>query len=188
MRRRRPSGASSWPQLQRSRDLTWDGLLNVRDLGGHQTEDGGETRYGEVVRADSLHQLTEDGWQSVVDYGIRTVVDLRMDDEREGDPPPELRSSCCTSRSSTTTRRSSERSTPRRRLLPTSLPPHARCTSCSSSTSRRTWRRRYAPSRTRPRAGSSCTAWAGRTERGSSPRCCSRLPAWTTSRSPPTTR
>jgi protein-tyrosine phosphatase len=73
--------------LLRSRELTWDGLLNVRDLGGHRTEDGGETRYGAVVRADSLHQLTEDGWQSVVDYGIRTVIDLRMDEEREGDPP-----------------------------------------------------------------------------------------------------
>jgi protein tyrosine/serine phosphatase len=73
--------------LLRSRELTWDGLLNVRDLGGHRTEDGGETRYGEVVRADSLHQLTEDGWQSLVEYGIRTVIDLRMDEEREGDPP-----------------------------------------------------------------------------------------------------
>jgi protein-tyrosine phosphatase len=73
--------------LLRSRDLTWDGLLNVRDLGGHRTEDGGETRYGAVVRADSLDELTEEGWQAVVDYGIRTVVDLRMDAEREGGPP-----------------------------------------------------------------------------------------------------
>lgn len=73
--------------MPRSRDLVWDGCLNVRDLGGHTTEDGGETRYGAIVRADSLHQLTQDGWQAVVDYGIRTVVDLRMDEEREGDPP-----------------------------------------------------------------------------------------------------
>ena len=29
--------------MQRSRELLWDGLLNVRDLGGHPTEDGGET-------------------------------------------------------------------------------------------------------------------------------------------------
>jgi protein-tyrosine phosphatase len=72
---------------RRSRELTWDGCLNVRDLGGHGTTDGGETRYGAIVRADSLDQLTEDGWQAVVDYGIRTVVDLRMDEEREGDPP-----------------------------------------------------------------------------------------------------
>ncbi len=74
--------------MLRSRELVWDGCLNVRDLGGHATKDGAETCYGEVVRADSLHQLTEDGWQSVVEYGIRTVVDLRMDEEREGDPPP----------------------------------------------------------------------------------------------------
>jgi protein-tyrosine phosphatase len=87
VRRQPPSGAPSWPRLQRSRELAWDGCLNVRDLGGHKAEDGGETRYGAVVRADSLHQLTEDGWQSVVDYGIRTVVDLRMDEEREADPP-----------------------------------------------------------------------------------------------------
>ncbi|MEP6910345.1 MAG: tyrosine-protein phosphatase [Actinomycetota bacterium] len=74
--------------MQRSRELVWEGCLNVRDLGGHATEDGSETRYGAIVRADSLHQLTEDGWQSVVDYGIRTVVDLRMDEEREGELPP----------------------------------------------------------------------------------------------------
>jgi protein tyrosine/serine phosphatase len=75
--------------LQRkSRDLAWDGCLNVRDLGGHTTEDDGETRYGAIVRADSLYQLTEGGWRSLVEYGIRTVVDLRMDEEREQDPPP----------------------------------------------------------------------------------------------------
>jgi protein-tyrosine phosphatase len=73
-----------------SRDLTWDGCLNVRDLGGHRTQDGGETRYGAIVRADSIRQLTDAGWASAVDYGVRTVVDLRMDQELEADPPAEL--------------------------------------------------------------------------------------------------
>ena len=72
------------------RDLAWEGCLNVRDLGGHRTADGGETRYGAVVRADSVRQLTEAGWQAAVDYGIRTVVDLRGDHELEADPPAEL--------------------------------------------------------------------------------------------------
>jgi protein tyrosine/serine phosphatase len=76
--------------LLRSRDLTWDGCLNVRDLGGHRTEDGGETRYDAVVRADSIRQLTDAGWAAAVDYGVRTVVDLRMDQELEADPPAEL--------------------------------------------------------------------------------------------------
>jgi protein-tyrosine phosphatase len=76
--------------LPRSRDLDWDGCLNVRDLGGHRTTDGGETRFGEIVRADSIRQLSDDGWRAAVEYGVRTVVDLRMDAELEADPPAEL--------------------------------------------------------------------------------------------------
>jgi protein-tyrosine phosphatase len=76
--------------LRRNRNLAWDGLLNARDLGGHPTEDGGETRWGSIVRADSVRQLSEEGWQAVVDYGVRTVVDLRSDEELAADPPAEL--------------------------------------------------------------------------------------------------
>jgi protein tyrosine/serine phosphatase len=76
--------------LQRSRDLVWEGLLNVRDLGGHRTEDGGETRFGSVVRADSVRQLSDEGWAALVDYGVKTVVDLRANEELEADPPAEL--------------------------------------------------------------------------------------------------
>ena len=73
-----------------NRDLVWDGLLNVRDLGGHPTEDGGETRFGEIVRADTVRRLSQDGWQALLDYGIRTIVDLRTDGELQADPPAEL--------------------------------------------------------------------------------------------------
>ena len=71
------------------RDLVWDGCLNVRDLGGFAV-DGGETRFGSVVRADSVSQLTPAGWQALTDYGVRTVLDLRGDHEREEDPPRDL--------------------------------------------------------------------------------------------------
>jgi protein-tyrosine phosphatase len=76
--------------LPRSRDLVWDGCLNVRDLGGHPTEDGTETRWGAIVRADSIRQLTDEGWRALVQYGVGTVVDLRGDHERAEDPPAEL--------------------------------------------------------------------------------------------------
>ncbi len=76
--------------MPRSRDLAWDGLLNVRDLGGHPTEDGGETRWGSIVRADSVRQLSDDGWKALVDYGVRTIVDLRSDEELAADPPAQL--------------------------------------------------------------------------------------------------
>jgi len=76
-------------QLQ-PRDLVWDGCLNVRDLGGLPTRGGGETKFGSIVRADSVRQLSDDGWQALVDHGIRTVVDLRGDEERADDPPAEV--------------------------------------------------------------------------------------------------
>jgi protein tyrosine/serine phosphatase len=65
------------PQLP-PRDLAWDGCLNVRELGGLPTRDGGETRLGAVVRADSVRQLSDDGWQALLEHGIRTVIDLRV--------------------------------------------------------------------------------------------------------------
>jgi protein-tyrosine phosphatase len=67
------------------RDLAWEGCFNVRDLGDLPTENGGRTRRGSIVRADGLSRLTEKGWSALVDHGIRTVIDLRNDDELDGD-------------------------------------------------------------------------------------------------------
>jgi protein tyrosine/serine phosphatase len=74
----------------RERTLLWDGCVNVRDLGGLPLEGGGETSFGALVRADSIRRLTDDGWAALVDYGTRTVVDLRYHSELEADPPREL--------------------------------------------------------------------------------------------------
>ncbi len=74
----------------RERTLTWEGCLNVRDLGGHETADGGRTRWGAVVRADSIRRLSDAGWESLVEYGVTRIVDLRFHSELEADPPAEL--------------------------------------------------------------------------------------------------
>ena len=42
------------------------------------------------VRADNVDRLTDAGWRALVEYGVRTVVDLRFADEREADPPVDL--------------------------------------------------------------------------------------------------
>jgi protein-tyrosine phosphatase len=76
--------------LTRRRVLAWDGCINVRDLGGLPLEGGGETRSGVVVRADAIRTLTDAGWQSLADYGVKLAVDLRADDELADDPPREL--------------------------------------------------------------------------------------------------
>jgi protein tyrosine/serine phosphatase len=74
-----------------SRDLVWDGCLNVRDLGGLPTRDGGETRFGAIVRADSVRQLSPEGWHALAEHGVRTVIDLRSDHELVDDPPADAR-------------------------------------------------------------------------------------------------
>ena len=52
-------------------------LLNARDLGGHATANGRQTRLNAFVRSDLPNCLTPDGTQALLDYGIRTVIDLR---------------------------------------------------------------------------------------------------------------
>jgi protein-tyrosine phosphatase len=78
------SGVSShWPErsVKAEPRLAWEGLANARDLGGLPTTDGRFTRAGAVVRADSPDRLTSQGWRALRDYGIRTIVDLRNEDE-----------------------------------------------------------------------------------------------------------
>ena len=73
------------------RMLTWDGCINVRDLGGLRTCDGRMTRFGAVVRSDTPARLTETGWSALYAYGIRTIITLSTDglteDELHFTPP-----------------------------------------------------------------------------------------------------
>jgi protein-tyrosine phosphatase len=71
-----------------TRQLDWEGVLNARDLGGYPTADGRETRWGALVRSDSLALLTQAGRQALVRYGVRTIVDLRLPEEVAGEPNP----------------------------------------------------------------------------------------------------
>ncbi|MFN2137256.1 MAG: tyrosine-protein phosphatase [Candidatus Promineifilaceae bacterium] len=64
-----------------ARHLNWEGCYNIRDLGGLPLADGGQTRFGTLVRADHLGRLTEAGRAQLVDYGIRYVIDLRVPQE-----------------------------------------------------------------------------------------------------------
>lgn len=74
----------------RTRSISWDGCLNVRDLGGLPTEDGGETRSGRVIRADNVGRLSARGWQTLADHGVTRIVDLRWPEEAAADPPRDL--------------------------------------------------------------------------------------------------
>lgn len=60
-----------------TRVLNVEGAYNVRDLGGYRTADGGTTCWGAFLRADGLHNLTDSAKKGLVEYGVRTVIDLR---------------------------------------------------------------------------------------------------------------
>ena len=77
-------------EQQVGRTLVWDGCVNVRDLGGIPTEDGGTTRFGAVIRSDNVGALTDDGWRALVRHGVVRIVDLRWPEEVAGDPPRDL--------------------------------------------------------------------------------------------------
>lgn len=64
-----------------SRHLEWEGCLNARDLGGLPTLDGGTTRWQSVIRADYPGTLTAAGLEAMLDYGVRTLIDIRSPQE-----------------------------------------------------------------------------------------------------------
>lgn len=57
--------------------LLLEGAYNIRDIGGYRTSDGQRTRWGKFLRGDNLNNLPPESQTALIDYGIRTVIDLR---------------------------------------------------------------------------------------------------------------
>jgi len=58
-----------------------DAVHNFRDLGGYRTRDGRTTKWRTLFRADGLYRLTTDDLEAVRTLGLRTVIDLRTEQE-----------------------------------------------------------------------------------------------------------
>lgn len=63
------------------RHVRFEACFNFRDLGGYTTHDHREVRRGVLYRSDSLHRLSQADCIVLAGLGIRTVIDLRSDDE-----------------------------------------------------------------------------------------------------------
>jgi protein-tyrosine phosphatase len=63
------------------RHIKIDGCYNLRDVGGYATADGRRTRWRALLRSDSLHRLTPEGWRGLHEHGLRTIIDLRRPGE-----------------------------------------------------------------------------------------------------------
>jgi protein tyrosine/serine phosphatase len=57
------------------------GTTNLRDLGGYPSTDGGTVRWRTLLRSDALHRLDDSGRAALAGLGLRTVIDLRTDEE-----------------------------------------------------------------------------------------------------------
>jgi len=67
------------------RTLNIDGLVNARDLGGLVRKNGMITPFNIFYRAENIDQLLSSGWEQIKEAGIRTIVDLRQQGERDKD-------------------------------------------------------------------------------------------------------
>ena len=76
-------GVIGWVEL--------DGVVNMRDVGGLPTTDGGTVRSGRLLRSDNLQDLSEGDIRHLVDVlGVSDVVDLRSDVEHRAEGPGPL--------------------------------------------------------------------------------------------------
>ncbi|GAC1360439.1 MAG: hypothetical protein NVSMB44_12060 [Ktedonobacteraceae bacterium] len=72
--------------IPRQRYLALEGSYNIRDIGGYTTRDGRMTRWGTVLRADSLSNLPLASQRALLDYPVRTIIDLRRGSELQASP------------------------------------------------------------------------------------------------------
>lgn len=67
--------------------LALNGAFNVRDLGGYEANDQ-QTQWRRFLRADNLTTINENDKNNLRQYGLKTVIDLRSDDELSQAPDP----------------------------------------------------------------------------------------------------
>jgi protein-tyrosine phosphatase len=65
--------------------LTAPGTFNLRDVGGYPAQDG-VVRWGVLFRSGGLQRLDDAGRAALLALGLRTVVDLREQQELDRDP------------------------------------------------------------------------------------------------------
>lgn len=65
------------------RKIDLDKMVNTRDLGGYETQDGHYSKSHKYIRASSPANATHADVLFLKDYGVKAVIDLRSDFEKE---------------------------------------------------------------------------------------------------------
>lgn len=74
------------PRIVDARLLDIAGTRNFRDLGGYKTTDGRTVKSGMIFRADNLAHLGEAGNADLAALRLKSITDLRSDEERKQEP------------------------------------------------------------------------------------------------------
>ncbi len=61
-------------------------LFNTRDLGSLPTADGRVIKHGKLIRSGKLFKIPPETVEALKNYGVKTVIDLRIFTEQEEDP------------------------------------------------------------------------------------------------------
>lgn len=68
--------------------MSFDAVLNFREMGGLPAADGGTVKSGRLFRSGHWSQATDDDVSKLGQYGLTTVVDFRTEIDRQGDGGP----------------------------------------------------------------------------------------------------
>jgi protein-tyrosine phosphatase len=68
------------------RVLNIEGVINFRDLGGYQSDDGRQVKWGKVYRSAQLDRMSPEGVRTLSRLGVKAVVDLRFSEESKKYP------------------------------------------------------------------------------------------------------
>lgn len=73
-----------------SRHIDFEGMSNVRDLGGMTGADGKKIKSGLLFRSDQLHSATKADQEKLKEIGVKYIVDLRNIREYTEQPDPRI--------------------------------------------------------------------------------------------------
>ncbi|MDP4269488.1 MAG: tyrosine-protein phosphatase [Bacteroidota bacterium] len=69
-----------------NRKINVSGVYNFRDIGGYTNDDDRILKWGKVYRSGSLTSISDNGEERLKDLHIKTIIDLRTDEERQKNP------------------------------------------------------------------------------------------------------
>ena len=67
-----------------------DGTYNLRELGGYRASNGKTISSRKLLRSDGLHSLSKKDETFLIQYGIKTIIDLRSTKEVEKRPDVQI--------------------------------------------------------------------------------------------------